>query len=312
MNKIDRVSAVAFYPLKGAHSATVNGEVPQSLGVGITGFEVNGVRDRDFVLFDPVSGTFVSQRGWSGQGKKVVHPVDRQLATVTVDVRGDHLSVASAVGQLELPAIPTEGKQLTLDIFGKQLPAIDQGPDAARYFSSLFGRELRMVRSDRDNLRMLPDRYQRDGAFNQVSGADGMPFLLTSEASLAAAHEANGIAAGSVPINRYRGNITIDGTGLGAFGEDYVDGQTAFTIGDIAMYAVKACSRCPVPNVDQQTGEVGGDGLRVLRGRAGEIFTGEKGVFFGQNLTHANLGAISVGDLVVVDGLSPAPNIDFR
>jgi len=317
MRSIDRVSGVAFYPIKGASAATVNGHVPQSLSVGRTGFEVSGVRDRDFVLFDPAENAFVSQRGWGGmrdgkQSKRVRYPGDRQLATVQLDVRGDHVAVSSSAGQFEMSTATTGGSSATIDIFGKQFPVIDQGPDAARYFSGLLGREVQLMRADRERPRTLPDRYQRDGAFNQVAGADGMPFLLTSEASLAAAREANDMDPDAVPITRYRGNIIINGDGLGPFGEDYIDGDVRFGVGGIGMWAVKACSRCPVPDIDQVSGEVAGGGLRVLRGRAGSIFTGETGVFFGQNLVHDGVGVISVGNAVTVDVMSITPNVNFR
>lgn len=311
MAKIDKVSEVAFYPLKGGRRATIDGEVPQALTVGVAGFEVDSVRDRDFVLFDPNENAFVSQRGWGAQGRKVRYPGDRRLATVAVDLRGDHIAISSTAGQLELPTISMAGQQRTLDIFGKELPVIEQGADAKKYFSLLFEREVILVRSDRERSRVLPASYQRDGAFNLVAGADGMPFLLTSNASLAAAHQANGMPPGIIPINRYRGNIVISGDGLGAFGEDFIDGEVPFSIGDISMWAVKACSRCPVPDVDQETGELAGGGLRVLRGRTGQIFTGESGVFFGQNVTHGTMGSISVGDLVEIESMLPTPNIEF-
>lgn len=312
MAKTDVVSAVNFYPLKGGRAATINGEVPRRLIAGATGFEVSTIRDRDWVIYDPNEGAFVSQRGWGAQNRRVHYPQDRRLATVRLDVRGTYLAVKSRVGQLDLPAAPTEGRPLTLDIFGKQFAAIEQGKEASSYFSRLLEREVLLVRSDREHPCMLPERYRREKAFNQVAGADGMPFLLTSEASLAEAHQANNMPPGAIPINRYRGNIVIRGDGLGPFGEDYIDGQTQFRIGNVGAWVVKACSRCPVPDVDQDTGEVTGGALRVLRGRAGSIFTGEQGVFFGQNLVHANLAAISVGDVVTVEDMSPTPNIDFR
>lgn len=310
--KVDTVSRLAFYPIKGCHEATINGSTPTSLDVGLTGFEVHGVRDRDWVLFDPKSSTFVSQRGWGGEGKKVVSPQDRALATVAIDVRPDYVTVTSKVGTLELPTAATSGEPRILDIFGKQLPVIAQGLDSTRYFTRLLGREVWLMRSDRENPRGLPERYCRQGAFNQVAGTDGMPFLLASEASLAKAHKNTETPPGSIPIDRYRANIVIDGNSLGPFGEDFIDNQEKFRIGEIGMWVVKACSRCPVPDIDQSTGERVGGGLRVLRGRVGSIFTGEEGVFFGQNLVHANIGTISVGDAVAVNSFSVEPNITFR
>lgn len=308
---IDQVSAVNLYPLKSARAATVNGEVPTSLPVGRTGFEVHGVRDRDWVLFDPTDNCFVSQRGWNAKGR-LRHKTDRRLATVALDIRGDHIAVSSGAGNLELPNAFESGRRLTLEIFGKQLPVVEQSGAASRYFSALLEREVMLVRSDRERPRALPERYRRDCAINQVAGADGFPFLLVSEASIAAAHEQSELPAETVPIDRYRGNIVIVGDELGAFREDYIDGQAQFHVGEIGAWVVKACSRCPVPNNDQETGEIVGGGLRVLRGRVGSIFTGEECTFFGQNLAHANEGVIAIGDPVTIEAMSPTPNITFR
>lgn len=309
--KRDYVTGINFYPLKSARAATVNGEIPTSLPVGRTGFMAAGVRDRDFVLFDPADNCFVSQRGWDAN-RRLRHRMDRRLATVALDVRKDHVQVSSDAGHLELSNAPLPGKRMTLDIFGKQFPVVEQGADASRYFSALLEREVLLVRSDHDNPRLLPERYRRAGAFNEVAGADGFPFLLASEASLAAAHQRNNVAPGTVPINRYRGNIVISGDGIGPFGEDFIDGDVMFQIGDVGMWTVKACSRCPIPNIDQESGEREGGGLSVLRGRVGSIFTGEEGSFFGQNLTHANRGFIAVGSPVIIDAIKPEPNIMFR
>lgn len=308
---IDRVTDVNFYPLKSAHAATVDGEVPVTLPVGQTGFEVNGIRDRDFVLFDPADNCFVSQRGWDTR-RKLRHKTDRQLAAVCLDVQSDHMLVSSSIGQIELANAPASGRRMSLDIFNKQLPVIEQSRDSSHYFSTLLGREVMLVRTDHERLRVLPDHYRREGAYNQVAGADGFPFLMVSETSLASAHQHSGLEQGTVPINRYRGSVVIAGNGLGAFGEDFINGQAKFHIGDIGVWAVKACSRCPIPNNDQESGRVAGGGLRVLRGRMGRIFTGEVGAFFGQNLTHANEGFISVGDPVIVEIMSPTPNVAFR
>lgn len=307
----DRVTGINFYPLKSAHAATVNGELPTSLSVGPTGFEVNGVRDRDWVLFDPKDNCFVSQRGWNSDGR-LRHKLDRKLALVQLDVQSEHVLVSSIAGKLELANTPTNGIRKILDIFGKKLPVVEESREASRYFSGLLEREVMLVRSDRERARELPDHYRREGAYNQVAGADGFPFLLLNEASLAAAHELSGLEQGSVPINRYRGNIVIAGDELGAFGEDYLKRNVKFHIGNIGAWAVKACSRCPIPNTDQETGEIVSGGLRVLRGRVGRIFTGEEGTFFGQNLVHSGVGSISIGDPVIIDTLSPTPNIDFR
>jgi uncharacterized protein YcbX len=310
---IDRVSSVNIYPLKSAHAATVNGEIPMALPVGPTGFEVNGVRDRDFVLYSPEDNTFVTQRGWDARQTTSVHKGDKALAAVRMDIQDDHIAVSSRVGELELTNAAEADNRMTIDIFGKQFPAIEQDADASHYFSMLLGREVRLLRADRERARLVSEGYRREDAFNQMAAADGYPFLLTSEASLAAGQERNDIVPGSVPLGNFRANVSIDGQALGAFGEDYI-GRQKFHIGAIGMYVAKACIRCPIPNIDQETGEIAAvGGLKALRGRRGHQPGSEtdKGVFFGQSLLHVNKGVISVGDAVMVEALEAEPNIVF-
>lgn len=310
---IDHVTGIAIFPLKGAQAATVNGEPPTSLPVDRTGFEVKGVRDRDLVLFDPNERAFVSQRGYGGDaGRKTKYPQDRNLAGVQVDIHDDYIAFTSKAGTLQLPTAITEGEPRPVDIWGKRFTGIDQGQDAARYFSDpkLLGRPVQLLRSDRSHPRMLPERYQRQGAFNEVAGADGQPFLLVNEASLAYMHGFNSRTK-RVPLANYRGNIVVSGEGLGVFGEDFIDPYTKFSIGAIGCWATKACSRCIVTNNDQETGVPIHGGLAVMRGRAGALFTGGSGLFFGQNVVHSDQGVISVGDELVIPQLHTKPNVDF-
>lgn len=312
---IDKVIGVNLYPIKSAHAATVGGEMPTSLEVGQTGFEAYGVRDRDYVLYDKAANLFVSQRGWGADQRRAIHKNDKSLAVVCVDIQPDHMVVSSHIGQLEINTTPHDGSQRVIDIFGKPLPVIEQDSNASDYFSRLLGREVLLMRSDHDHIRTLPNEaYRRDGAFNSKAAADGFPFLMTSQASLSAAEARNGIEPGAVSLGAFRGNIAIDGSELGAFKEDYIDGRERFTIGAIGFYAIKPCMRCPIPNIDQETGEnavVGG--LKALRGRVGHIpGSSDNGVFFGQNLIHADTGIISVGDPVTIEAFQSSPNIEFR
>jgi uncharacterized protein YcbX len=208
-----------------------------------------------------------------------------------------------------------DSEPVLLSVFGNELAGVDQGNDAAGFFSRLLERDIRLLRVDRDYERWIPEEFQRPGAANQVAGADGLPFLLVSQASLDAQHKANAMDIGRIPINSYRGNIALGGYALGSFGEDYV---LKFRIGDMAAWVVNACARCPIPNIDQETGESGSGGLRVLRGRAGHIETEEmgmlRGVFFGQNMNHVYVPGqiVSKGDNVHVLEKAEVPNVQLR
>jgi len=70
------------------------------------------------------------------------------------------------------------------------------------------------------------------------------------------------LAAGrqSIPMNRFRPNLVIDG--IEAFEEDYA---ASFQIGEALLKPVKPCPRCPMPSIDQATGEFGPDPLDIMQ-----------------------------------------------
>ena len=315
----DVVADVAIYPIKSCAAATIEGEKPDWISVGATGFEEFGVRDRDYVLVDAATGDKVTQRGWDSDNRKVVHPNDRELARVQVDLQPGWMTVSSSIGDMDISTKRPDRNPRVVDIFGKQLVAVEQGAEASEYFSTLLGRAVLLLRSSRQTPRILPEHYQRDGAQNMVAAADGMPFLLASRASLAMMNNRNDFET-EVPIDRYRPNIVIEGKGLGAFGEDWIDPHAEMQIGRVGMWVVKACSRCPIPTIDQESGERDGTGLKVLHGRSGEIDKGngdiERGVFFGQNLVHrydpTDSPFINIGDPVLVESVANVSNVKLR
>lgn len=309
----DQVVGVHIYPIKSLHEATIDGQTVSSLEVGPTGFQAGEVRDREFVIYDPNERAIVTQRGWSSGTEREKFPQDKQLAAVATDIHPDHLAIAASVGHLEISAEPAEGAVFDAEIFNKRFRGIDQGPEASEFFSRLLSRDVVLLRADRAYPRLLPLKYLREGATNQVAGADGFPFLLTSEASLASLIPD---AAPAPPLNHFRGNIEIDGSALGPFGEDYIDPDREFTIGRLGFWAVKPCARCPIPNIDQDTGELAAvKATPILKTRVGTRRGGDSpGMFFGQNLMHCwpEGQSISVGDVVAVGGLSVESSVILR
>jgi uncharacterized protein YcbX len=121
-----------------------------------------------------------------------------------------------------------------------------------------------------------------------VGFADGFPFLLISEASLA---DLNAKLEFPLPMNRFRPNIVV--SGASAFAEDT---WKSIKIGSVLFDVVKPCSRCVMTSIDQDDAALGREPLRTLT--AYRKF-GNK-LLFGQNLVHNNTGVISVGDLVEI------------
>jgi uncharacterized protein YcbX len=125
-------------------------------------------------------------------------------------------------------------------------------------------------------------------AADRVSFADAYPFLMLSEASLAALNER---LPRPVPMNRFRPNLVLEG------GEPHVEDRLGrFRIGTLELEAVKPCDRCVITTTDQDTAERGPEPLRTL---ATYRKTGSK-VLFGQNVVHYTAGRLTVGEQVTV------------
>jgi uncharacterized protein len=177
------------------------------------------------------------------------------------------------------------GKHREVSLWEDTCEAIDQGDEVAQ-LSRYIGIPCRLVRIRDGYVRQVSTEYAHDER-DQVGFADGFPFLLLSEASLA---DLNARLSVPISMQRFRPNIVVSGTT--PFGEDT---WKIIRIGGIEFHVVKPCARCVVTTIDQQSGVQGKEPLRTL---ATYRHVRGKGVLFGQNLVHSNEGSISVGDVV--------------
>lgn len=305
----DFVTGVHIFPIKSCHEATVDGEPPSRLSVGLTGFESYGAIDRGWLIADN-EALFVSQRGWDGS-QAVKFPGDRELATVMVDILKDRLHVYHEdFGDLDVPTdTSSDAVSQRVRIHSSELSVYDEGEEASEFFSDILHRPVRLYKADRNSFRFVPKEYRREGTSNTVAGADGFPFLLTSQASLDQVVGEAGLPPDSVILSRYRGNIEIDGRKIGPFGEDHA---LKVRIGNMGAYIVKACSRCPIPNIDQNTGIRDNLSTKILRSRMGwttdSDLEDKPKPYFGQNLNHLFEPGLSVGvgdEVNVIESGSP-------
>jgi uncharacterized protein YcbX len=138
----------------------------------------------------------------------------------------------------------------------------------------------------------MPDATRREsrtayaGPGRLVGYADGFAHLVVSEASLAAL---NARLAAAVPMDRFRPNLVLAGTG--AFEED---GWGEFTAGTARLRMAKPCGRCQVTTTDQSTGEVTGPEPLATLGAWRP--SAEFGARFGMNAVTLAEGEVRVGD----------------
>ncbi len=271
------LSGLRVYPVKSAAGIRVERAEVVSTGLRY---------DRRWMVVD-AGGTFLTQRE------------EPRLALVRTALEDDVLVLtAPGAGRLALPldeaADPDAGRGLReVRVWGEAVRAQAASPDAAAWISGHLGREADIVRFPDAAERPVDPDFAREG--DRVAFADGYPFLLIGEASL---EDLNRRLGAPLPVERFRPNLVVRGTA--PFAED---GWRRIRIGGVTFRVVKACVRCAITTVDQETAAVGKEPLRTLATfrRVGGPRSGK--VAFGQNLLHDGVGALRVGEeLEVLEG----------
>ncbi|MCS0637016.1 MOSC domain-containing protein [Streptomyces sp. LP05-1] len=229
-------------------------------------------------------------------GAKVVtqrqHP---RLALASARPAEDGGIVLSAPGRDPLTvAVPEPAGTLPAVLFTTKVEVVPAGEAADDWLSEFTGEPVRLVHlDDPAHRRPIDPEYARPG--ETVSLADGYPLLVTTTASLDALNAL--IAAGDhpeegpLPMDRFRPNAVIDGTG--AWEED---GWSRIAVGGVVLRVAKPCARCVVTTTDQRTAARGKEPLRTL---ARHRLIGKK-MIFGQNLVPETTGTLRVGDSVEI------------
>ncbi|HWZ90672.1 MAG TPA: MOSC N-terminal beta barrel domain-containing protein [Polyangiaceae bacterium] len=258
------VSALYVYPIKACRGVRVT-----DWPVVERGFDA----DRRWMIVDD-AGVFVTQR-----------EVPR-LALVTTAFDGAALSVsAPGLAPLRLPRSHEVEATRRVRVWSDELFGCVHAEGSA-WFSQYLGAPIELVYMP--DAQHRPVNPARARAGDIVSFADGYPFLLISEASLA---DLNRRLAEPVPMERFRPNIVVSGTE--PFAED---GFAQVRLGDISFRGVKRCDRCSVTTVDLETGKAGREPLRTLATFRLE----DSRVWFGMNLIHDGPGVLRVGDPVAL------------
>ena len=265
------VSRLFVYPVKSCR------------GLALADAEVTrlGIRyDRQWMVVDE-RGRFVAQRG-NGSGVGI-----RTMCLIGTAIQNGTLTLsAPGMPTLSLPLAGQTGPQLPVQVWQSHTFGVDQGDDVARWVTAFLSQErpgtYRVVRMDDAETRRAKN------GDSTLAFADGYPFLVLSEASLA---DLNSRLAVPLPIDRFRPNIVIDG--CQAYAEDAWD---RLEVNDIVLHGMTTCLRCAITTTDQATGERSPEPLRTLA----TYRRTEDGVIFARNFNHEGAGVIRVGDAVVV------------
>jgi uncharacterized protein YcbX len=217
--------------------------------------------DRHWMLVRP-NGRFVTQRELP------------RMALVATALNASGLTLdAPGMPGIEI-ARHADGQSRAVTVWKFDGRGIDCGDDAAAWVSRFLETPLRLVMFDITAPRVCSPEWT--GATRAITEfADGYPILVISRASLA---ELNSRLPKSLPMERFRPNLVIDG--VDAYDEDRMHELRA---GPVTLRIVKPCMRCSITTTDQQQGAV--DGVEPLRTLKEYRFDKQlRGVAFGQNV----------------------------
>ncbi|PRY32679.1 MOSC domain-containing protein [Umezawaea tangerina] len=262
------VHGLSLYPIKGCAPTELT-----TSAVGETGL----AHDREFMLVDAEDGHFISQRKLAAMA--VIRP--------TVLDGGDRL-VVSAPGRPDHEhKTRRDGDRRPVKVHWWDGVGVDQGDDAADWFSAVLDRPCRLV-------RVPPDLDRGLEGEGKVGFADAHALLMTSLSSLDGLNERIlQRGADPVPMNRFRPNIVVSG-----WPEPHTEDRVRrVSIGTAVLGYARICVRCVVPTVDQELGvRAGHEPTRTLA----EYRRAEGGVTFGMKAMVLRHGTVSVGDVLDV------------
>ncbi len=273
MTKIE-VSSLHYYPIKSCRVSN-----PTKLELGERGPRF----DRHWMLIDQ-NNVFLTQRQHS------------KLALINPSVQEKHLVIPETPKlSLKIP-IDNTGPRIRVRIWDDTCGAIDDGDLAAEFFSDFLKVSCRLVH--------MPEDFVREKApgFGRFEFADSWPLLLASLPSLIDLNSriiTNGRTP--VPMDRFRPNIVVDGNL--PYAEDV---WSTISVGGKKIKIVKPCIRCPIPQVNQETGIKGLEPNKTL-------YTyrriSHKDVIFAQKAAALDFGTIIQGAEVEILEFKDPPKL---
>jgi len=239
--------------------------------------------DRRWLVVDP-KGRFISQREAPSLARVAASCEGPDLA-VTLTARGrDTITIPPTSAETGAQMIPVSVWR------SGPIAAAAAGRTADEWLSGYLGRPVRLVHLDDPRRRPVDQNYGAPG--DTVSFADGYPLLLTNAASLDELGKWLADAGDDpVPMTRFRPSVVV--SGAEPWDEDH---WLRVQIGAVIFRVAKPCARCVVTTIDQATGEVGSQPLKML----GQKRKFGQDLVFGQNLIPDAAGTIRVGDPVEV------------
>ena len=284
-----RILSLHIYPVKSCAGIALNESPIDRAGLA---------HDRRWMLIG-ADGQFMTQRQWPA------------MALIRTALTAQALRL-TAPGMPDLD-VPLDGSELSSDaedviVWKDSIAARRESAAAGQWLSDFLKTPCRLYKVDAAARRPAkldwvgrwieahPDLADSFSGDHHFGFADGFPLLVANQASLDdlnARLQGKGVAP--VPMDRFRPNIVVQGE-WEAFEEDHT---AMIEAAGVKMAFVKPCTRCSIPDIDQNTAQQHEEPGRTLAGyRNLDI-----GVVFGQNaILDAPEGArLKVGDEVGIE-----------
>ena len=276
------LSDITLYPIKSCGGLSL-----QEVTLTVNGLMTEQIYDREWVVVD-ANGVCVTQRECPRMA--LIIPT---LKASTLELR------APGMLRLEIPLglpDPELAPTLTARLWDEAFLAYDCDDLTAEWFTKAVGVPCRLARFHTKTTRAVSEKWTK-GVAATTMFSDGYPILVAGAASLDDLNDKLRAAGrDALPMNRFRPNLVI--AGIEAFEEDYAE---TFELGDAKLLAAKPCPRCPMPSVNQATGEFGPDPMDIMQSyRAKPELDGA--LCFGMNciLMNGEGQRVRVGDEIVV------------
>lgn len=256
------IASLIYYPIKACRGFEVDSTHVSRMGLD---------NDRRMMVVTP-DGEFLTQREYP------------QLALVTPKLNNGLLELCAPGYDALVIGTQSSGTPVPVNVWkSKGVQAIDQGEEAAQWFSDWLGTDVRLVHFADGYLRRVNEAYAIHDD-DHTGFADGYPILLASEEGLA---DLNSRLETPVPMNRFRPNIVVKGCDI-PFAEDTWNRIKA---GDVELAVVKPCARCVVTTIDKETLETSKEPLKTI----GKYRKHKLGAIFGQNVIPISEGNLRLG-----------------
>jgi hypothetical protein len=231
---------------------------------------------------------FVQQRQ---RGMNVMTQIRPQFENGVLSVSwGDKDTIA-------VPLDYAKGKVIPVKVWDDICHAIDQGDQLASWLTDHLGKPVRLARAVGESFqRIARQSYMVND--NNVRFQDGYPIHWFPQEDVTELEQKSGVQLG---WERFRPQFVAEG-----FDPQFAHAVLGLTIAGIPCDQPKPCERCPIPQINQDTGEKTAEPNRTLmKYKVWRNKHGELNPIFGENINPHGEGVIQVGDEVEVTSLRP-------